>query len=228
MKLLKFAIGLCLGLLLTAMPFSQFQPSALDSLETMTVQQGGRKKPLDTVAQETVAKIHGATTYKHEGIQESAMETFMSLWLNNRNWNQEPFVLVSYRPLKELAGLDVEQKHFSFETLMRNKPLGDVVRSAHQKQLDDVDLTRNEREALTIEERLQLMLNMVDDNAIAIVPHPSDIKGKWTGITEAQSLYDAESVAPLLANFAIIKQTILSGTDHLPMLAPLAQSLKEG
>ena len=222
MKFLKFAIGLCLGILLIAMPFSQFQPSALDSLETMTVQQGGRKKPLDTVAQETVAKIHGATTYKHDGIEESAMETFMSLWLNNRNWNQEPFVLVSYRPLKELAGLDLEQKHFSFETLMRNQPLGEVVRTAHRKEIDEEDLTRNEREALTIEDRLRLMLSMVDDDAISIVPHPTDIKGKWVGITEAQSLYDAESVAPLLANFAIIKQTILSGTDHLPMLAPLA------
>lgn len=228
MKLLKFAIGLCLGLLLIAMPISQFQPSALDGLETMVVQQGGRKKPLDTVAQETVAKIYGATTYDHDGIRESAMETFMSLWLNNRNWNEEPFVLVSYRPLKELAGLDLEQKHFSFETLMRNQPLGEIVRTAHRKQIDDEDLTRDEREALTIEDRLQLMLSMVNDGAIAIVPHPTDIKGKWASITEAQTLYDAESVSPLLGSFAIVKQTLLSGTDHLPMLAPLAQSLKEG
>ncbi|MGD1853397.1 MAG: cytochrome c biogenesis protein [Leptolyngbyaceae cyanobacterium] len=228
MKVLKFAIGLCLGLLLIVMPLSQFQPSALDGLETMTVQQGGRKKPLDTVAKESVAKIYGGTTYRHDGIQESAMETFLSLWLNNRNWNQEPFVLVSYRPLKELAGLDLEQKHFSFETLMRNQPLGEIVRSAHSKQIDEEELTRDEREALTIEDRLQLMLSLVNDDAIAIVPHPSDIKGKWLGITEATSLYDAESVAPLLASFTIIKQTILSGTDHLPMLAPVAASLKEG
>ena len=184
MKFLKFAIGLCLGLVLIAMPVSQFYTSDLDSLETITVQQGGRKKPLDTVAQETVAKIYGATTYKHDGIQESAMETFMSLWLNNRNWNEEPFVLVSYRPLKAMAGLDVEQKRFSFETLMRNPTLGEVVRAAHRKQSDDADLTRDEREALTVEERLQLMLSMVDDNAIAIVPHPSDSKGKWGTIQE--------------------------------------------
>ena len=227
MKFLKFAIGLCLGLLLIAMPVQQFQPSALSSLETMTVQQDGRKKPLDTVAQETVAKIYGSTTYRHDGVQESAMETFMSLWLNNRNWNEEPFVLVSYRPLKEIAGLDVEQKHFSFETLMRNQPLGEMVRSAHRKQIDEEDLTRDEREALTIEDRLQLMLGMVNDDAIAIVPHPTDIKGKWVGINDVQSLYDVEAAGPLLANFAIIKQTLLSGTDHLPMLAPMTQSLRD-
>ena len=226
MKFLKFAIGLCLGLVLIAMPVSQFHASALDSLETITVQQGGRKKPLDTVAQETVAKIYGATTYKHDGIQESAMETFMSLWRNNRNWNEEPFVLVSYRPLKEMAGLDVEQKHFSFETLMRNPTLGEVVRAAHRKQSDDADLSRDEREALTVEERLQLMLSMVDDNAIAIVPHPSDIKGKWGTIQDTPNLYAPESAAPLLASFTMLKQTVFSG--HLPMVDPLAKSLRQG
>ncbi|MBE9076577.1 cytochrome c biogenesis protein CcsA [Romeria aff. gracilis LEGE 07310] len=228
MKLLKFAIGLCLGLLLIAAPLSQFQPSALDALETMTVQQGGRKKPLDTVAQETVAKIHGSTTYLHDGIRESSMETFLSLWLNNRNWNEEPFVLLSYRPLKEQVGLDPDQKHFSFETLMRNQALGAVVREAHQVEIRGEDLTRDQREAITLEDRLTLMLETVSDDAIAIVPHPTDIKGKWVGITEGQSLYPAESVAPLLANFATIKQTFLSGTRHLPLLAPLAASLKSG
>ncbi|MEO1790901.1 MAG: cytochrome C biogenesis protein, partial [Cyanobacteria bacterium J06629_19] len=75
MKLIKFAIGLCLGILLVALPFSQFQASPLSPLETLVVQQGGRKKPLDTVAKETVAKIHGATTYKHDGVVEDAMTT---------------------------------------------------------------------------------------------------------------------------------------------------------
>lgn len=237
MKIIKFTIGLCLGFLLIALPFSQFQhgqlaqsgaDAGLTSLETMVVQQGGRKKPLDTVAKETVAKIHGSTTYKHDGIKESSMETFMSLWLNNRNWNEEPFVLFSYRPLKEAIGVDPDQKYFSFQELMTNKALGEVVRSAHAKELEEDEPSRDEREAIALEDRLTLMLSMVDDNAISIVPHPSDIKGKWLGITEAQSIYSAEAVAPLIATFAMMKQTFLSGTNHLPMLTPLAASLQDG
>ena len=175
MKLIKFTVALFLGLLLVALPFSQFQPSALDSLETIVVQQGGRKKPLDTVAKETVAKIHGSTTYKHDGVVENSMTTFMSLWLNNRNWNEESFVLFSYRPLKEKVGLDPDQKYFSFQTLMNNQSLGDVVRTAHRKDLEGEDLNRDEREAMTLEDRLSLMLGSVDDNTIAIVPHVSDV-----------------------------------------------------
>ena len=228
MKLIKFAIGLCLGILLVALPFSQFQASPLSPLETLVVQQGGRKKPLDTVAKETVAKIHGATTYKHDGVVEDSMTTFMSLWLNNRNWNEENFVLFSYRPLKERVGLDPDQKYFSFQTLMTNSVLGEVVRDAHRHELEEQDLTRDEREALTLEDRLTLMLGTVDDNTIAVVPHPSDVKGKWTGISEGETLYAETATAPLLASFAVMKLMFLTGPNHLPMLVPVAAELKEG
>ncbi|MEM6451116.1 MAG: cytochrome C biogenesis protein, partial [Cyanobacteria bacterium P01_D01_bin.105] len=170
MKTIKFTIGLFLGLLLIILPLSQLQQSSSQSsqsslapLETLVVQQAGRKKPLSTVAQETVAKIHGSTSYKHDGRAESAMETFLSLWLNNRNWNEEPFVLFSYRPLKETVGLDPDQKYFSFETLMRNQGLGEAVRAAHQQELADEDVSRDGREAIAIEDRLSLMLGAVSD-----------------------------------------------------------------
>lgn len=226
MKLIKFTIALFLGLLLVAFPFSQFQPSALDSLETMVVQQGGRKKPLDTVAKETVAKIHGRTTYKHDDVVEDSMTTFMSLWLNNRNWNEEPFVLFSYRPLKEKVGLDPDQKYFSFQTLMNNQALGDVVRTAHRKDLEGEELNRDEREAMTLEDRLSLMLGSVDDNTIAIVPHASDVKGKWIGISEEQEMYAQSAIAPLIANFIAMKQLFLTAPNHLSALTPLAAELQ--
>ncbi|MGB3295232.1 MAG: cytochrome C biogenesis protein, partial [Phormidesmis sp.] len=225
MKLLKFTVGLCLGFLLIALPFNQFQHSPLNPLETMVVQQDGRKKPLDTIAKETVAKIHGATTYRHDGMKEDAMETFLSLWLNNRNWNEERFVLFSYRPLKEIAGLDPDQKYFSFQSLMTNQALGTVVREAHRKDLNEEDLSRDEREAMALEDRLTLMLTSVDDNTVAIVPHPTDSKGKWMGITEAQSLYDADAMAPLTASFATLKRTFLS--ESKLALAPIAADLQD-
>ncbi len=227
-KLIKFAISLCLGLLLIALPFSQFQPSPTHSLETIVVQQGGRKKPLDTVAQETVAKIHGATVYKHDGVVEDSMTVFMSLWLNNRDWNKEPFVLFSYRPLKEQIGVNPDQKYFSFEELMTNQALGEIVRTAHKNDLEGADLSRDQREAMTIEDRLTLMLGSVDDNTIAVVPHPTDIKGKWMGISEGQSLYSAEAIAPLLANFTLMKQVFLTEPERLSILSPLAAELKSG
>jgi cytochrome c-type biogenesis protein CcsB len=229
-NLIKFLIGLCLGCVLLFMPLSQLQTDGLESLRTLAVQLDGRKKPLDTVAKETVAKIHGSTHYQQaNGVQADYLNTYLAMWFNTRNWNEEPFVLVSYRPLKELTGLDLERKHFTFQELMTNQHLGTVVRQAHQHELNDEDLSRIEREALTIEDRLNLLYQSVGDRRLPIVPHPDDIKGTWAGLTEAQQLYTPETIAPLMAQLAMMQQALLNGgVTHLPMIAPLADELKTG
>ena len=210
MKLITFFIGLVLGGLLLVLPPSQWQPDGLEALRSLTVQLDGRKKPLDTVAQETVAKIHGSTTYQlADGTREDALSTYLAMWFNTRNWNEEPFVLVSYRPLKEAAGLELERKQFTFQALMANRDLAAIVSAAHRKELNEDDLSRNEREALTIESRLNLLYQSVGDRSLPIVPHPDDIKGKWGSLDEAAKLYTPEQAAPLLAAFAMMQQTLL-------------------
>ncbi|MBP0000743.1 MAG: cytochrome c biogenesis protein CcsA [Cyanobacteria bacterium SID2] len=229
MNVLKFLIGLCLGCILIAMPLSQFQPDSLDSLRTLAVQLDGRKKPLDTVARETVAKIYGSTTYTSaEGNTEDALSTYLSLWFNTRNWNEEPIVLVSYRPLKEAVGLDLDRKHFTFQEVMANAKLGTLVRQARDAQLNDETLSRDRREALTIEDRLTLLFNSVGNTHLPIVPHPSDPKGTWFGIADAQQLYSPEAVAPSIAQFEVMQQTLLrGGTSHLSIVGQLATEFKQ-
>ena len=67
---------------------------------------------------------------------------------------------------------------------------------------------------------------MVSDDAIAIVPHPTDVKGKWLGIAEAQTAYSPEATAPLLASFETMKHSFLQSPDRPLLLAPLAESLQ--
>lgn len=229
MNLIKFLIGLCLGILLLVLPLSQFQPDPLDGFRCLAVQLDGRKKPLDTVAQETVVKIYGAATYRPSGGEpEAALSTYLAMWFNTRNWNQEPMVLVSYRPLKEAVGLELERKHFTFQELITNSDLVALVRQAHQQQLNEADLSRNQREALTVEDRLTLLYDTVGDNRLPIVPHPTDPRGTWVGIDQAATLYPAETVAPLMAQFAMMQQTLLSSPTHLPLVGPLAAELRTG
>ncbi|MEO0855209.1 MAG: cytochrome C biogenesis protein, partial [Cyanobacteria bacterium J06648_11] len=64
MKLLKFAIGLLLGAILILVPFSAWQSTSTSEVQLLAVQVDGRKKPLDTVARETVTQIHGSPSYR--------------------------------------------------------------------------------------------------------------------------------------------------------------------
>jgi cytochrome c-type biogenesis protein CcsB len=226
MKFLKFFIGLALGILLMTIPFSQFQPSSLDSLQTLAVQLDGRKKPLDAVARETVTQIHGKTNYQQEnGETINYLQTYLSMWVNDRDWNKEAFILFSYRPLKERVGLDPEKKYFTFDELV-NSSIGNVVLEARQKQGASLELTRDEREALTLDGRVNLMLASVGNDNLPIVPHPNDRKGTWLSILEAKTYYQPEQLTPILAEYEQIKQIYRTNRADLSKLGEIAQNLQ--
>lgn len=227
MKLLKFIIGLSLGLLLILVPFSQFQASPIESLKTLTVQLDGRKKPLDTVARETLTQIHGKETYTPEnGTKLDHLETYFSLLFNNRDWNQEPFILVNYRPLKEAVELDAEQKYFTFPELVTSD-LRELVLQAEAKDKQGEDLTRNEREALTISDRLALMLSTVGNSSLPMIPHPKDQKGTWMSFDQAQQYYSSENATPIQQQWEELQQTYYQHPQKLSTLGTIASDLQE-
>ena len=227
-SILSLLVGLILGLILLFAPLIHAQSDGLESIRTLAVQIDGRKKPLDTVAKETVTQIHGSEHYEAlDGTSLDALTSYLSLWFNTRNWNEEPFVLVNYRPLKESVGLEVEQKHFTFQELMGNPELAAIVQDAHALETKDIHLSRIQREALIVEERLQSLFATVGDRKLGIIPHPADLKGTWSGIDAPAKLYDAETIAPVLAEIGVMEQVLLqAGTSHGEALGLIATEIQ--
>ena len=226
MKLLKFIIGLSLGILLIVIPFNQFQASPLQPLQDLVVQLDGRKKPLDTVARETVTQIHGRTNYQTSaGEKLDYFATYLSMWFNNRDWNEEPFILFSYRPLKEKIGLDPDRRYFTFAELIKSD-LSSLILSARQKQADELDLNRDEREALTMEERLALTVETVSNQQLPIVPHPRDLKGTWVGINAAENYYQTEKVVAIQTDYQKLQQAYQQNPQEEIKLGKIANQLQ--
>lgn len=225
MKIVKFIIGLVLGMAILLVPISQFQISPIAPLQDLAVQLEGRKKPLDTVARETVTQIHGKASYQATNGQKlDYLATYLSLWLNDRNWNEEPFILFSFRPLKEQIGLDLDRKYFSFSELIKSD-LGQIIQNTHQKQIAGIDLERNEREALTIEDRLALLVETVGNERLPLVPHPTDQKGAWVGITEAAKYYDLDPLLPIASNYDRLRESYKNNPQDLASLGAIADEL---
>jgi len=226
MKPLKFILGLVLGIIIFVLPFNQFGRSPLESVQNIPVQLNGRKKPLDTVAKETVIQIHGRGNYQaSNGDRLDYLATYLSLWSNNRDWNQEPFILFNYRPLKTQVGLNSEQKYFTFAELMQSS-LGSVILAAKDKQAAKLDLTRDDREALAIEERLALTVDTVGSDRLPLVPHPTDVKGKWLKIDDAASYYPVSAVKPIQQDYLELKQTYRQKPQALTSLDNIASHLQ--
>ena len=227
MKIGQFLIGLLLSLLIIVFPIDQWQTSSLDSIQTLAVQLDGRKKPLDTVANETIAQIHGRASYQTlDGEKLDSLNTYLSLWFNDRNWNEEPFILFNYRPLKEKLNLDVEQKYFSFGELVQSS-LNQYLVAVKQKQAQGIDLNREEREALNIETRLAVMIGTVGQSDLPIVPHPTDIKGKWLGVNSATSYYSAEQMEPILQQYQNIKEVYQNHEQEITQLGIMSTKFQD-
>ena len=227
MKLLKFILGLALGILILILPFSQFQTSPIEPLQNLAVQLDGRKKPLDTVARETVTQIHGKTNYQTlNGEKLNYLQTYLSLWFNNRDWNEEPFILFNYRPLKLRLGLDPGQKYFTFSELVKSN-LPSVILAARQKQAEEIDLTRDEKEALTIEDRLALTIATVNSNKLPLIPHPTDKQGTWVSIADAEQLYSSEQVKVSQLYYEELRQAWRDYPQEQESLGLIAANLQQ-
>src|SRR3989454_11966964 len=85
----------------------------------LAIQDGGRRKPIDTFSRETLIRITGRSTYVGKaGRKWQANDFVLSGALETHDWRTEPMVLVSLGQLKEKLGLDKTERRFSFEQLV--------------------------------------------------------------------------------------------------------------
>ena len=110
-----------LFLLVTLSSLSCSKPALLKAealWKNLAVQHQGRIKPFDTLARETLKKIYGKTRYENK----SAVEILLLMLIVPEIWQKTPVFIVE-KNLREFLGLDLAQKHFSFEELNKNQKL---------------------------------------------------------------------------------------------------------
>ena len=78
----------------------------LTPLDQIPVQEAGRKKPFLVFAEESLLGLSGKTSLTVDGRKMGAREVITALWLDPRDWDEKPMILVNHKPLKEATGLD--------------------------------------------------------------------------------------------------------------------------
>src|SRR5204863_9816369 len=72
----------------------------------LAIQDGGRRKPIDTFARETLIKTTGRSSYTDaRGKTWQANDFILSMLLETHDWKKEPMILVSLGQLTEKLGL---------------------------------------------------------------------------------------------------------------------------
>jgi cytochrome c-type biogenesis protein CcsB len=178
--------------------------SALDFKQwgLLAIQDGGRRKPVDTFARETLIRITGRSTYTDKtGRKRKPNDFVLSALLDTRDWKSEPMVLISSGRLIEQLGLDKTQRRFSFTQLTGSTELQRIASEARALKRAEKPLDRVQQEALSVNDRLALLGNVMNGNALLIIPSPKNEVDPWLLPDPASvaTYYDEARFAPALS-----------------------------
>ncbi len=149
----------------------------------LSIQDGGRRKPVDTFAKETLIRITGRSTYTDKtGRTWRPNDFVLSALIETHDWKNEPMVLISSGQLVEKLGLDKTQRRFSFAQLTGSAELQRLVTEAQALNRAEKPLTRVQQEALSVSDRLTLLARIMDGRALLIVPAPAIETDPWVEI----------------------------------------------
>ena len=164
----------------------------------LAIQDGGRRKPVDTFARETLIRITGRSAYADEkGRKWQPNDFVLSALLETHAWKDEPMVLISIGQLIGSLGLDKTKKRFSFAQLAGSSELQRIANEARARKRAEQTLDRVQQEALSVTDRLALLSKVMDGSALLIIPAPGSETDPWIGPSEFSRYYADVQFAPV-------------------------------
>jgi cytochrome c-type biogenesis protein CcsB len=174
---------LALALLPLASPANAQGPIPVEALKRLPVQHDGRVMPLDTLARETVWNVTGSHSWRGE----DPAATFTGWLLDPRGAATSPVVKVGSKALASAAGIDPSTKHASFEQLVGNQRLMQLVDAASHAAAEDKPRQGVLKDAEKLEGRLNSLYGVLQHDAVRPIPAGGDAKARWNPPLEFSS-----------------------------------------
>jgi hypothetical protein len=220
-------------LLLSGVSFGQTAMPAADSSSLdfkqwglLAIQDGGRRKPVDTFAREALIKITGRSSYKAPGgTNWQANDFVLSALLETKEWKDEPMVLVSLGSLIEQLRLDKTKRRFSFAELSASPELNRLAREVQELRRAEKPLNKLQQEVRNVGERLTLLNRIMDGSAFLIVPAPQKVTDAWVMPPAFGNYYKEEQFAPVQTQLQAMAGAYLKADSF--QFARSAQQLRE-
>src|SRR4051812_39086207 len=192
----------------------------------VAIQDGGRRKPVDTFAREALIKMTGRSTYTSGAKTWQAPDFILSMLLDTKDWKKEPMILVSLGELKQRLGLPDQQRRFSFEQLTALPELNALASQAHALRKAEKPLTRLQSEVMSVSERLALFAHIMDGSAFLLVPAPQKTTDPWLVPPAFAQFYSEQQFAPVQTQLQTMANAYVKGDSFA--FSRAANQLRDG
>ena len=180
----------------------------------LAIQEGGRRKPIDTFARETLIKLTGRSSYTDKsGRNWRATDFLLSALTETHDWKSEPMILVSLGKLKTDLGLPEQQRRFSFAQLSSSQELQRIVTEAQTLKRAEKELSRTQQEALSVSARLSYLARVMDGSALSIIPAAKSETDVWLVPDPASvsPVYPEQQFAPAMSSLTGVMRAYHEG-----------------
>jgi len=147
-----------------------------DFVKSWGIQDRGRLKPLDTFARESLLFVSGKTSWKKLSAPEVVFGWLVAF---DKEWENEEFIRVDYKPLKEALGLEVKRQYFRPVEIRSADGLDKMVQEARQKEGRKERLSTLDKKAVELDNKRALLEAIVGGNSWAILPNPKGLEEEW-------------------------------------------------
>jgi hypothetical protein len=149
-----------------------------DSLSKIPIQDGGRVKPFDTFANESLQLIYGKKTYNGK----PAAEVVFTWFLIPEHWTEADVIQIRRKTLKEALKLKAEENLFKVKDLLHNDRLPLVFQDLENKQTAKEKLDPYFQDVARLRNQLGLFHVISNGEALRFVPpHEGD---RWLSVSE--------------------------------------------
>jgi cytochrome c-type biogenesis protein CcsB len=147
-------------------------------LESLPVQDGGRIKPFDTFARESLQLIYGKQTYE----SKQATEVVFTWLLIPEHWMETPIIEIRHSGLREALKITSSEKHFTPRSLFSNQRVGLVFQELQSKSSRGEKLNPYYQAVQRLQGQLGLFQAIRSGTGLRLVPNPES--DTWKSVSE--------------------------------------------
>ncbi len=170
---------LLLWLALTPAPAPAADLSS-DSFARLVVLEGGRHKPMDSFAWESIRSIYGKSHVKDAADKRwNPIDLVLDIAARPEHWRTQKLVRIDFFGLKEKLGFQKGDKYFSFDEIVSNQDLGPLIDEARRLNGDASTSTKLSTETQDLYNRLVVLDDLLSGAGFRFIPDPRDRQAPW-------------------------------------------------